>query len=48
MTLRQKAVEAIRSKIDPSQDGLLREAYEIAKRAIEDLPQGTFSDEAAS
>lgn len=45
MTNRQMVIEAMRIKLDPSQEGIVRECFRIVQETLETLPMGTFSDE---
>lgn len=44
-TLREITIERIRLELDPSQEGIGRECFRLAKVAVEAMPIGTFSDE---
>lgn len=45
MTKREWTIAAVWLAIDPSAEGIAREAAEDAKQAIQGLPTGTFADE---
>lgn len=44
-TLREITIERIRVELDPSQEGIVRVCFRLAKIAVEAMPMGTFADE---